>query len=257
MLRILSIDNLSGAAYRLCEPEGEHSLRFETPSRICTLAANGHCDAALLPVACLPGLRGRVFPLGAYGIACRGPVRSVQLFSTRPVETLLRERLPVYATPKSRTSVELLRLLCRRVYGVEPRLTSTYSGAAAHLLIGDAAYEYAFTHGLSEHDIDLSGWWLAHTGRPFVFARWMFAPTLDADKRAALSAWLGACADRAKSPEGMAELTAGEGDPTALTTRHHYYERLQNRLDDDALAGMNQFLQLMESTRYEHAARIA
>jgi len=257
MLHIASIDNLSGAAYRLCTPDFDHSLRFETPARICALLAGGHCDAALMPVACLPALRGRVVPLGAYGIACRGPVRSVQLFSKIPVETLLRDQRPIYTTPKSRTSVELLRVLCRQVYGIEPARTTAYPRAAAHLLIGDAAYEYACNHEASEHDIDLGEWWWAHTGHPFVFARWVAAPTLSGSAGRELATWLEACAARVHSPGGTAELATHDIDAIATAARQHYYDRLQFRLDDDALAGLDQFLQLMESTSYESSARIA
>ena len=257
MLRILSIDNLSGAPYRLATPDFDHSLRLETPTRIHDLVAGGHFDAALLPVASLPALGGGVAPLGEYGIACRGPVQSVQLFSSLPLEALLRDGLPVYATPKSRTSVELLRVLCRRVYGVSPALTFLYPRAAAHLLIGDAAYEFAHTHGGEDFNVDLGGWWLSHTGLPFVFARWVVSPSLGGRDRARLAEWLERCADRAESPAGLAEMAACEADPGAAAARHFYYERLRARLDEEALAGLDLFLELMESTRHEYSARIA
>ncbi len=213
-----------------------------------------------MPPSCpsrLPGLRGKVVPLRAFGIACRGPVRSVQLFSETPLEFLLRDRAPIYATPKSRTSVELFRILCQRVYGVAPILTAAYPRGAAHLLIGDAAYEYAATHGDSPHNIDLGEWWLAHTGLPFVYARWVVSPALDSGACHQLANWLDACADRAKTPEGLAQLAAGECDSSATMARYRYYERLLNRLDEDVLAGQNRFLKLLEGAHYESAARIA
>lgn len=257
MLRILSVDNLSGAPYRLEPPDLDHSLRFETPARIHDLVAAGHFDAALLPTASLPELRARVVPLGAYGIACRGPVQSVQLFSETPLETVLRNRMPIYATPRSRTSLALLRVLCKRVYRVAPVLTSFYPQATAHLLIGDAAYEFARNRGRQEHDIDLSDWWLAQTGLPFVFARWVVSPTLSAGARGSLATWLEHCAINAGSSAGIAEMASFESNTHEFEARRAYYQQLRARLDGDTLAGLDLFLELLESTRHEYSARIA
>lgn len=257
MLRLLSIDNLSAAAYRLCTPEFEHSLRFETPARVHQLVSGGHWDAALLPSVSLPTLGGRVMPLGAFGIACRGPVGSVKLFTSLPLETLLRDRLPIYATPKSRTSVALLRVLCARVYGVLPVLTSSYPGAAAHLLIGDAAYECAHSRRAGAPDIDLGAWWLEHTGLPFTFARWVVSPALDAGTRTQVLRWISDCAAFAASDAGLTALTAAEPDPEAAAARRHYHGRLQMYLDGTCLSGLDRFLELMECSHDAHTTRIA
>ncbi|MBX3180867.1 MAG: hypothetical protein KF886_26260 [Candidatus Hydrogenedentes bacterium] len=257
MLRILSVDNLSGAPYRLEPPGLDHSLRFETPAHIHDLVAAGHFDAALLPTAGLPEFHSRAVPLGAYGIACRGPVRSVKLFSEVSLETVLRNRMPIYATPRSRTSIALLCVLCKRVYGGAPVLTPFYPQAAAHLLIGDAAYEFARNRGRQEHDIDLSDWWLAQTGLPFVFARWVVSPTLSAGARERLAAWLERCATHAATSEGVAEMASFESNAHEFEARRAYYQQLRVRLDEDALAGLDFFLELLESTRHEYSARIA
>jgi chorismate dehydratase len=254
MLRIVSIDNLSAAPYRLSTPDFDHSLRFETPARVHELVADGHCDAALLPVASIPVAGDRINTLGSYGIACRGAVRSVQLFSEIPLETLLRDRLPIYATPKSRTSVALLELLCWHQYGVSPVLTKSYPDAMAHLLIGDAAFECAHTKSNSGHCVDLSAWWHAQTGFPFVFARWVVSSSLEELDRARLLAWLECCVMRAASPEGIEILSSSRGD---ANTYQGYYKRLRTRLGEDDLAGLHHFLQLMESTSYGTTALIA
>jgi len=257
MLRILSVDNLSGAPYRLETPDVDHSLRLETPARIHDLVACGHFDAALLPVGSLPFLGESTLPLGAYGIACRGAVRSVQLFSELPLEKILHEGLPIYGTPKSRTSIALLRVLCEQLHGIAPVLTTSYPRAAAHLLIGDAAFEYAQRRPVDGYDLDLSEGWYALTGLPFVFARWVPSPSLDRRSHARLSTWLEACASRAESPEGIAHLASLDPESDLIAARTCYYQQLRTRLDGDSLAGLNLFLELIESTRHEYSTRIA
>lgn len=258
MIRIASIDNLSARTYRLCTPDFEHSLRFESPARVAALMSAGHCDAALLPVAALRELGNSVVPAGDFGIACTGSVRSVQLFSRLPLSEILRANGPIYATSKSRTSVELFKLLCQREYGILPNLTSSYSAASAHLLIGDAAFEFAQRHGGSPNNVDLGGWWLSQTGLPFVYARWVVSSSLGASRKAAVVAWLEACAGLAATPEGRQALPCGLNfapeDQLALQV---YYQHLRPRLSVSDLSGQSCFLQLMESTSHVRTAPVA
>lgn len=257
LIRILSVDNLSGAAYRLIQPEFRHILRLESPARIHELVAGGHFDVALLPVASLPYFRGNIVPLGPFGIACRGPVRSVQLFSGAPLADLLHDQRPIYATPKSRTSVNLFRMLCLQRHGVAPRLTTSHPRAAAQLLIGDAAFEYTHTHPRREHDIDLSGWWHEQTGLPFVFARWVACSSLSDGWRENVNGWLAACAECASTTAGRQKLTEARPSHGTATERETYYQRIQYRLEQDALAGLNQFLTMMKESQDDYTARIA
>src|SRR5207249_13209 len=125
-----------------------------------------HSDALRL----LPGI----------GITSDGPVKSVALFSRRPVGQL--DRRTVLLTASSRTAVALLELLCRDVWKVQPRFAqaraegSDLDGLAhlphdAVLVIGDAALLLAARHSYT-HRIDLGEEWKRWTGLPFVFAVW-------------------------------------------------------------------------------------
>ncbi len=257
MLRLISIDNLSGGAYRLCKPAWNHSLRFETPARIHELVADHHCDAALLPVASLPEMGSLVDVIGDCGIACRGPVQSVQLFSSRPLEYLLHQHVPIYATPKSRSSIELFRILCTERYGMEPEFTKSYPGGAAHLLIGDGAFQYAQRGLNTEHDVDLSGWWFEHTGLPFVFARWVVSKSLPQVQREAVAEWLESCVQRAGTPGGQERLAHFGGQEDVDGSQRNYFTHLRNRLTEDDMEGMKKFFQLMEGSRYDRTARSA
>lgn len=258
MIRIASIDNLSARAYRLSAPDFDHSLRFETPARVNALMAAGHCDVALVPVAALPVLGRTVEAVGEFGIACTGPVRSVQLFSEVRVAGLLAAGRPIYATPKSRTSVELFKILCLRQYGKLPTLTSSYAEGAAHLLIGDAAFEYAQRNGSGPHNIDLGGWWFAQTGLPFVYARWVVSTALDKSRKAHVLDWLASCADKAATEAGQEALVQGlEMAPEDRLALQIYYQRLRARLFVSDVAAQFRFLHLMEGYANVHAAPVA
>lgn len=258
MIRIASIDNLSARTYRLCTPDFEHSLRFESPARVAAQMSAGHCDAALLPVASLPELRQSTEAAGDFGIACTGAVRSVQLFSPARLADLLTGNAPIYATPKSRTSVQLFKLLCLRQYGIEPVLTSSYATASARLLIGDAAFEWAQRQGGGPHNVDLGGWWFAQTGLPFVYARWVVSRSLGPAKKAQVIVWLAACAGAAASAEGRETLLRGvSAAPEDRLSLCVYYQRLRAHLSVSDAAAQSMFLQLLESTSHARTAPVA
>lgn len=258
MTHIVCIDNLSARAYRLSLPEFTHSLRFEHPVRAVELMAKGACDAALVPVAALPALQAVAEPLGHFGIACRGPVGSVQLFSEAPLESLLYGRRPIYATPRSRTSVRLFTLLCNRVYGVEPTLTTTFNDAVGRLLIGDTAFEYARRAGSSPFNVDLGGWWFEHTGLPFVFARWVVARHLEPARRARIFAWLSVCGRYAETTEGITRLAETyEPMPREEPLLRDYYQRVHPLLTAEDLAGEARFHAYLKENAHADAATVA
>lgn len=180
------------------------------------------------------------------GVATRGPVQSVLLFSRRPAGALGGALISV--TPETSTSVRLLRLLLdvrrgltdvRYVRGLEPRQ------ADALLMIGDQAMRMrnarpeAFTHTL-----DLGADWLEWTGLSFVYAVWAVRTSLDAPTRADLGRFLEAslAAGLANLPEvarGLGDLGWTRDDLEAYLRRFHY------RLGADDLAGLERFEALL------------
>ena len=60
-------------------------------------------------------------------IACRGPVRSVKLFSRVPIENIRTLALD----EGSRTSAALIRILLKEEFDLEPELSSLPIGASA------------------------------------------------------------------------------------------------------------------------------
>ena len=110
-------------------------------------------------------------------ISSRGPVRSVLLFSLKPIEEL--DRATILLSSESATSINLLKILlseryhCHCDYAVAKlKHPGDLGGAAAMLLIGDAALRALKTnHGLFVYD--LGELWYEWTGEPFVFALWL------------------------------------------------------------------------------------
>ncbi len=120
-------------------------------------------------------------------ISCDGPVHSVKLFATRPVEAL--GGATVLRTASSRTSVLLLELLCRHRWRVAPRFATVRAepsdldglGRMPHdavLVIGDAALLLAARQRYPVQ-VDLGQAWREWTGLPFVFAVWAARRTAD------------------------------------------------------------------------------
>src|SRR5213080_3009381 len=119
-----------------------------TPSELNELLAAAELDVSVVSaVEYARNARDYVL-LPDLAISCDGPVRSVALFSRRPIGQL--EDRTVLLTASSRTSVALLELLCTDVWHVQPRFAQTRAegpdlGALerlphdAVLVIGDAA----------------------------------------------------------------------------------------------------------------------
>lgn len=162
-----------------------------TPSELNDLLAAGELDLSVVSaVEYARNARDYVL-LPDLAISCDGPVRSVALFSRRPVGRL--DGRTVLLTASSRTAVGLLDLLCRDVWKVHPHFAQARAEAAdldglAHLpheavlVIGDAALLLAARHDYP-HRYDLGEEWKRWTGLPFVFAIW--AARRDRDQRAA------------------------------------------------------------------------
>jgi cyclic dehypoxanthinyl futalosine synthase len=151
-------------------------LALGIPAEVARRFAEGEADVALMPVAAAASL-GDVYLLPDAAIGAAGPVRSVAVLSSEPIEKLET----IYLDLSSRSSVVLLRLMLAQ-RGLAPRLVGLPSaqameqigGRTGALLIGDAALGLEGTH---EHTFDLAQAWFEHTGLPFVFAGWCHGPS--------------------------------------------------------------------------------
>ena len=148
-------------------------IRYDVPSVCSSLLHAGDIDLGLVPsIDYLFADDYRFVP--GVGIGSRGPVASVALFSGVPVEEIRTVALDT----SSRTSVTLIRILCRHRFRIDPEfvshgpqleaMTQKYD---AGLLIGDPALE-TDAAALGLRKIDLGEEWTRMTGLPFVYAAW-------------------------------------------------------------------------------------
>ena len=152
--------------------QGLFDLDFRIPSGCADDMAAGAADIGLIPSFELTRQDLEVIP--GPGIACRGPVRSILLISSRPAP----EIRTLAADSSSRTSAELVRIVLERRFGAAPEsishppdLEAMLRIADAALIIGDPALRIDPAR-LPYHVYDLGGEWVEMTGLPMVFAVW-------------------------------------------------------------------------------------
>jgi predicted solute-binding protein len=151
---------------------GRFDLEFRTPAGCADQLASGAADIGIVPSFELTRQDLEIIP-GA-GIACHGAVRSILLISSCPAGQIRTLALD----SSSRTSVELVRVILERRYGVTPATISHAPDVDAMLRIADAALIIGDPalrvdpNSLPWHVYDLGAEWVEMTGLPMVFAVW-------------------------------------------------------------------------------------
>jgi chorismate dehydratase len=153
-------------------------LRRETPDVLNGLLLAGELDIG--PISLVPALQHaeEIVVLPDLAVGSDGPVLSVVLVSTRPVEELDGAHVALGST--SRTSVLLAQMLLAQRYQAKtsfettpPDLGAMLRVADAAVLIGDPALRATYeAPGLGLHVLDLGAAWREWTGLPMVFAVW-------------------------------------------------------------------------------------
>src|SRR3989475_4487369 len=160
-------------------PQGA-ALITGTPAELNDLLVAGELDVSVISAIEYARHAKELLLLPELAISCDGPVRSVALFSRRPVTDLGNHTVLLSAA--SRTSVALLELLCRDVWKIKPKFAEARAEAQdldalaalpheAVLVIGDAALSLAARRTYAQR-YDLGEEWKRWTGLPFVFAVW-------------------------------------------------------------------------------------
>lgn len=234
--------------YANCAPfytlwaDAPFAVRNLVPRELGREAEAGRVDLGVMAVGDFLRLQDRFEMLGPFGVARRGTVDSVLLYSRRPAAALANALVSV--TPATSTSIRLLHLLLdvrrglegvRYMRGLEP------AQADALLMIGDDAMRMrdrrpeGFTQTL-----DLGADWLEWTGLSFVYAVWAVRRDLDATVKAALREFLEAslAAGLASLPEVARGLTGIGWSPDEL---EGYLRRFHYRLGPDDLEGLARF----------------
>ncbi len=220
-----------------------------TPSELNDLLATGELDLSVVSAVEYARKARDYVLLPDLAISCDGPVRSVALFSRRPVGRL--DDRTVLLTASSRTAVGLLDLLCRDVWKIRPHFARARAEAAdldglaqlpheAVLVIGDAALLLASRH-VYPHRYDLGDEWKRWTGLPFVFAVW--AARRAADQRAvrAVHHTLLAARDWGLAHLEVLAEAAARATGVGITDCRSYLAGLDYALSDKHLTGLTDF----------------
>lgn len=148
-------------------------LILDYPAACTRKLLEGDAAIGLVPVASIPKIRP-AFVFQDYCIGAAGPVRTVMLMADVPLNQIRK----VYLDAHSLTSVQLVRILASRFWGIDPEFVphvyriSQLSVApdTAVLVIGDKVFE---TEGRYAYSWDLAEEWIRFTGTDFVFAAWV------------------------------------------------------------------------------------
>jgi chorismate dehydratase len=157
------------------KPSSEITLIEEVPSRLAAKVRAGELDAGLLSsVEAYRNDELEVLP--RIGVTSRGPVWSIKLFHSRPLDQVRSVALDT----SSYTSSALTRILLAEQYGNQPEfigmppdLNPMLERCDAALLIGDPGLR-AFHPGVPF--VDLGEEWFKWTRLPFVYAVWAAPP---------------------------------------------------------------------------------
>jgi chorismate dehydratase len=226
------------------------------PTALNQQMAAGSLDVSVISAVEYARNASRYLLLPDLAISCDGPVRSVALFSRRPVEQLDGGRVVV--SRSSMTSAALLELLFDHVWGARPHFIpgdAEISDLArfdaephdARLVIGDAALLLTAEHARREspsypHVYDLGAEWKAWTDLPFVFAVWVAQRATASDRALATCAAL-----RQSRDWGLANLPSLADQAASLTgvareSCLEYLSGLDYGLSYAHLAGLTEFL---------------
>ncbi|NOZ73172.1 MAG: menaquinone biosynthesis protein, partial [Chloroflexi bacterium] len=187
MLTIGIIDylNVEPMYYRLQERLAGQPVAFRrgVPSELNRALARGEIDLAPISAIAAAEMADEVAILPDLSIATNGAVKTVLLFSWMADPRELDD-VRIALSNESATSVELVKILARHFWKVQPRysvesqdLENMLRRASAALLIGDgalveSAHRRAIPGRGQPHAFDLGDEWLKWTGLPFVFALW-------------------------------------------------------------------------------------
>jgi chorismate dehydratase len=147
-------------------------FELEYPAISAQKLIDNEVDIALIPVAAIP-LVNRPFFIADYCIGAFNQVKSVLLLSDVP----LKEIKSILLDYQSRTSVNLVQVLAKKYWNIEPKwikaekgFENNISDNTAGVIIGDRTFslnkKYRYVY-------DLSAEWYKFTSLPFVFAAWV------------------------------------------------------------------------------------
>ena len=160
------------------EISNQIELFLDFPAECARKLLKDEVDIALVPVSILK--KNPEFNIiSDFCIGSEGKVDTVCLYSEIPLEEIEE----IYLDYQSRTSVELLKVLCREYWKISPKFKDSEKGfedkivgRTAALIIGDRAFS---ANKKYQYVYDLPEIWKEMTGLSFVFACWISNKNID------------------------------------------------------------------------------
>jgi len=206
------------------------------PADCAAMLVRGEVEIALCPVGAFPTLvNPRI--LTDYCIGCDGPVRTVSIFSKKP----LRELDCVVLSPESRTSNLLVQVLEREFWKIGLKFLSEAPEISpdriGHLHIGDKCFAM---EDLYRYQTDLGAEWKRATGLPFVFACWTSLGEIDVNFESVLNQAFRAGVD------DIDRLIHGKAHD-AMELRTYLKKHISFHFTDDKRKALDHFLILLSN----------
>jgi len=255
------------------------TIRYDVPSECARLLHDGSVDVGLIPS--IEYLRGGPYSIApGLAIASRGPVASVALYTTKAMADVRS----ITMDTNSRTSVALVRVLCARLFRIQPAieargpdLADMLAHSDAALIIGDNALFLDHTTVRLRPDttvpqppaasrqppatshqppgiekIDLGEAWTTMTGLPFVYACWVGRPeALDAGGVDALQH---ACTTGLANIDAIARDYFPTSGPQQVIGAAYLRDNIKYHLGDEERAGLELFFRYAAETGVVPAA---
>jgi chorismate dehydratase len=212
-----------------------------SPRRLGEEALEDRVDAGPFSLADAWRLEADFEPLGGFGIAVRGPARSVLLFSKKPMNELGNSRIGI--TDQTATSVKLLTVLLELREGVRADFRRGFSDEdEARLVIGDDALTPSpEIKAAFPRVFDLGREWYLWRERPFVFAKWMVRRSISDDRKAELVYRLDASLRRFERDPDLTARLAAEGSLLSAVQIRNYLSTFVYRLGSGEREAEEQF----------------
>ena len=212
-------------------------LQLDYPSVCAQKLINNEVDIALVPVVVLKD-NPQFNIISEYCIGSNGKVDTVCLYSDVP----FKEIEYIYLDYQSRTSIELLKVLCKEYWNISPKFNNLPEGfenkierETAALIIGDRAFsangKYKFVYDLSES-------WKEMTGLSFVFACWISNRNIEENFTSEFNKSL------KMGVENIEEAIKKESDnyPHCKNPKEYLNNKISYLLDENKRKGMELFL---------------
>ena len=225
-------------------------LHKDNPDQLNADLVEGRLDIG--PISLVEYLRhaDELLLLPDLAVGSDGPVLSVHLVSTRPLDELGGGRVALGST--SRTGVLLAQMLLRQRYGVTPEyfrcppdLTQMLLEADAGVVIGDVALRALYeAPSLGLTVTDLGQAWKEWTGKPMVFAVWAvrrdFAAQYPGQVKDVHQAFLRS-RDLCLTELDEVATVAARWEPFDAATLATYFRTLDFSLGERQVAGLREF----------------